>query len=111
MKVKDNASEANPEDLLACARFLAQSHRENDPGTVEVIYVPDPSLRAVRLIEFTKGVQPLKVNPKPFKFKKNEALKVPFASEVILLNPEEKTLLKEQIIKLPRGWSLGGAAL
>lgn len=93
------------EEYRATAASLASAHRTEDPKTVEVYLFPDPHLADVRLLEVS-GSAPRSGDVLPFRFEPRPDIGVPFASTVILLNPDEWRDVLSGALNLPSDWDL-----
>lgn len=89
--------------LEQVAKELAAAHRMADHHTIAVYWAPDPEGWEIRLVEVSGSVGDTG-EVLPFRFGPQIARGVPYASVVILLNPDEWEKVKSGELKLPPNW-------
>ncbi|WP_437630701.1 hypothetical protein [Sorangium sp. So ce854] len=85
------------------AKHLAEAHKKADPDIQQIYMVEDPTGAEVRLVEVSGSVGYTGA-VMPFRFAARPDLDIPYPSVVILLSPEEKTLLDRKELELPDTW-------
>ena len=88
--------------LEQVARRLAYHHRQEDPETTE-IYLSRAE-KEVRLVEVSESVGS-SGEVLPFRFTAQPSQGIPYPSVVILLSPEEWSMLQRGELELPDGWT------
>jgi hypothetical protein len=82
---------------------LAQAHKQADPEIQQIYWVRDPADNEVRLLEVSGSVGNTG-SVMPFRFAARPDLGIPYPSVVVLLSPEEKSLLDSNSLSLPANW-------
>ena len=89
--------------LEQVAKELAAAHRMADVDTIAVYWAPDPEQREIRLVEVSGSVGETG-EVLPFRFAPRVDRGIPYASVLILLNPDEWEKVKSGELKLPLSW-------
>lgn len=95
-------------DRDSMAQWYARQHRESDPGTEAVWYLPVNSPdREIRLIEVNHLIQ--EREPEPIDFGVDRG--TPDAHSVVVLDvtPSQWERIEKRALPLPDGWSINGA--
>lgn len=90
---------------IEVATDLATAHRQGDPGTHIIKFMQAPNSNDLLLLEVTTSVPPVN-ETLPFGFAADLANGVEYPSVVILLNPADWDLVREEKLPLPQGWNL-----
>jgi hypothetical protein len=95
-------------DKTETAKSLAALHSNYDPDLLQVIRITDANgedqadepnkLLEVNASTVSAGIMPVHFGPSP---------RIPFASIIVEVTPDEYALLQSKQLTLPDGWSLG----
>jgi hypothetical protein len=89
--------------VLEVARELAAHHRAEDPDTQEVFLAESPD--EVRLLEISGSIESWGLpEVLPVRFAAKPDAGIPYASNVILLSPEDWAQVQAGTVQLPADW-------
>ena len=95
---------------LDVAKDLAAAHRQSDPQTKIIKFMPsaNQSPTQLLLLEVSDSV-PTVNEVLPFRFSADAANGVDYPSVIILLSPTDWGRVQQSLLLLPQGWNLAQA--
>ncbi|MBT9560484.1 MAG: hypothetical protein IV100_30950 [Myxococcales bacterium] len=97
------SSEHSATEQRRVAAALAEAHRQADPTTSLVLWIPGGDPSEIRLLEVSGSVSTIN-EVVPFRFPADAAGGIPYSSTLILLSEEEWGAVQDGRLPLPPGW-------